>query len=86
MPEAFVSWEKLVFAWLDQVAPARGLHRRNGPGVGIERLEWKGLFSRDANQEQAKCIGHSKYDLLQHDRSFSFCAFVLTGAARSDVS
>ena len=64
----------------DKFTPARGFHRRDGFGVGIERLKRQRLFRRDAHQQQAKGIGHGEPDFLQRRCRLPLGAFIDTGA------
>ncbi|SPF52991.1 hypothetical protein SBA4_5370003 [Candidatus Sulfopaludibacter sp. SbA4] len=65
---------------LDKLAPARGFHRCDGFGVGIERLERQGLLRRDAHQQQAKGVGHGEPNFLQRRSGFPLGAFIDAGA------
>jgi hypothetical protein len=64
----------------DKFAPARGFHRRDGLGVGVERLERQGLFRRYAHQQQAKGVGYREADFLQSRGGFPLGAFIDAGA------
>jgi len=71
---------------LDQLAPARGFHRPDGFGIGIERLERECFFGRHTHQQQAKGVGHGETDFLQRRSSFPLGACIDAGANHGILS
>jgi len=67
-------------ACLDQFAPARVFHCRDGFGIGIKRLEWQGFLRGNPYQKKAKCIRHSEADFPERSRGLPFGAFIDAGS------